>query len=149
MNVLRTRSSFQYSDVLIYHVTRIQTEQVLIINGQVPHVTGFTRAVLGPGVGIEEHSHQAMDQVFYVTEGTGIVEVDGTVVQVIMFPEVMHSDTCLTDGFKVLQTDTTTVRGVSNRRKFKLERAPAHNPATQTLDYLSAANLTPRVHAVD
>lgn len=57
--------------------------QTMILNGQVPHLTGFTRAVFAPGDEVELHRHKSMDEVFYSAEGKGVIEVDGTVVQVI------------------------------------------------------------------
>ena len=54
----------------------------MILNGQVPHLTGFTRAVFAPGDEVELHWHKSMDEVFYSAEGKGVIEVDGTVVQV-------------------------------------------------------------------
>lgn len=56
----------------------------MILNGQVPHLTGFTRALFAPGDAVELHWHESMDEVFYSAEGKGIIEVDGTVVQVRM-----------------------------------------------------------------
>ncbi|CAM9131706.1 unnamed protein product [Ectocarpus sp. 12 AP-2014] len=57
------------------------TKQTMILNGQVPHLTGFTRAVFSPGDEVELHWHTSMDEVFYAAEGKGTIEVDGTVVQ--------------------------------------------------------------------
>lgn len=54
----------------------------MILNGQVPHLTGFTRAVFSPGDEVESHWHTSKDEVFYAAEGKGTIEVDGTVVQV-------------------------------------------------------------------
>eukprot|EP00752_Nemacystus_decipiens_P015939 g14245.t1 len=56
-------------------------KQTMILNGQVPHLTGFTRAVFAPRDEVELHSHKSMDEVFYSSEGKGVIEVDGTVVQ--------------------------------------------------------------------
>lgn len=67
--------------------------QVMILNGQVPHLTGFGRAVFAPGVEVETHSHKSMDEVFYGQEGKGIIEVDGTVVQVMNLTHT-HANTC-------------------------------------------------------
>ncbi|CAM9842137.1 unnamed protein product [Scytosiphon promiscuus] len=58
------------------------TKQTMILNGQVPHLTGFTRSVFSPGDQVELHRHKSKDEVFYAAEGKGIIEVDGTVVQV-------------------------------------------------------------------
>lgn len=57
--------------------------QTMILNGQVPHLAGFTRAVFAPGNEVELHWHKSKDEVFYAAEGKGVIEVDGTVVQVI------------------------------------------------------------------
>lgn len=54
----------------------------MIVNGQVPHLTSFTRAVFAPEDEVESHSHKGTDEVFYVAEGKGLIVVDGTVVQV-------------------------------------------------------------------
>ncbi|CAN0162136.1 unnamed protein product, partial [Ectocarpus sp. 12 AP-2014] len=61
---------------------RNRDTQTMILNGQVPHLTGFTRAVFSPGDEVELHWHTSMDEVFYAAEGKGTIEVDGTVVQV-------------------------------------------------------------------
>lgn len=54
----------------------------MILNGQVPHLTGFTRSVFAPGDEVELHWHKSKDEVFYAAEGKGTIEVDGTLVQV-------------------------------------------------------------------
>eukprot|EP00903_Cladosiphon_okamuranus_P016634 g15342.t1 len=56
-------------------------KQTMILNGQVPHLTGFSRAVFAPGDEVELHWHKSKDEVFYSTEGKGVIEVDGAVVQ--------------------------------------------------------------------
>ena len=45
-------------------------------------MTGFTRAVFSPGDEVELHWHKSKDEVFFAAEGKGVIEVDGTVVQV-------------------------------------------------------------------
>ncbi|CAN0104974.1 unnamed protein product, partial [Laminaria digitata] len=50
----------------------------MILDGQVPHLMGFSRAVFAPGDEVELHSHVSMDEVFYGSEGKGIIEVEGT-----------------------------------------------------------------------
>ncbi|CAM9446362.1 unnamed protein product [Choristocarpus tenellus] len=55
--------------------------KVMVINGQVPHLTGFSRSVFKPGQSVLEHTHEKMDEVFYVQEGQGTFVVDNVMVQ--------------------------------------------------------------------
>ncbi|CAM9974930.1 unnamed protein product [Ascophyllum nodosum] len=57
-------------------------KQVMILNGQVPHLTGFMRSVFSPGDEVQTHSHATMDEVLYGEAGKGNVEVDGILVEV-------------------------------------------------------------------
>ena len=54
----------------------------MILNGQVPHLTGFMRSVFSPGDEVQTHSHATMDEVLYGEAGKGNVEVDGILVEV-------------------------------------------------------------------
>lgn len=67
----------------------------MILNGQVPHLTGFTRSVFAPGDEVELHWHKSKDEVFYAAEGKGTIEVDGTVVQVPLPPLGVYDITTL------------------------------------------------------
>ncbi|CAM9687651.1 unnamed protein product [Discosporangium mesarthrocarpum] len=57
------------------------SKQVMVINGQVPHLTGFSRAVFKPGQSVGIHKHKDMDEVFFVQEGRGIFVVEEVVLQ--------------------------------------------------------------------
>ncbi|CAM9368808.1 unnamed protein product, partial [Phaeothamnion confervicola] len=52
-------------------------KQVMVTRGQVPHLTGFSRAELAPDEEIVEHTHMSRDEVFYVLSGEGVFVVDG------------------------------------------------------------------------
>lgn len=54
----------------------------MILNGQVPHLTGFERSVFTPGDEVGTHSDAAMDGVYYGEQGKGTLEVDGIKVEV-------------------------------------------------------------------
>lgn len=60
------------------------------MNGQVPHLTGFARSVFSPGDEVETHSHATKDEVFYTEEGSGTIEVDGKVIEVIRKGKKKH-----------------------------------------------------------
>ena len=47
------------------------TKQVLLKNGDVPHLTGFSQAHVPPGQIVSEHAHATMHEVFFVEEGAG------------------------------------------------------------------------------
>lgn len=50
-------------------------KQIFLRNGEVPHITAFSRAKIKRGQEIEPHSHQDMYEVFFVLEGAGELEV--------------------------------------------------------------------------
>lgn len=52
-------------------------KQVFLKNGEVPHLTNLSTAVLTPGQKTAAHAHKDMWEVFLVTEGEGTAEIDG------------------------------------------------------------------------
>ena len=60
----------------VSHDPRI-LKQVLLRNGEVPALTGFSRAVFRPGQFAPEHSHADMHEVFHVVRGSGTFRIDG------------------------------------------------------------------------
>jgi hypothetical protein len=52
-------------------------KRVMISNGEIPHLTGFSAARLEAGQEVPRHSHKTMHEVFYVKGGTGAFEIDG------------------------------------------------------------------------
>ena len=54
-------------------------KQVLIEGGELGPITYFSRAVFPPGEVADAHSHRDMGEVFFIQEGRGEIEIDGTV----------------------------------------------------------------------
>lgn len=52
-------------------------KKVMLRAGEVPHLTNFSQAYLAPGQGAAAHIHRDMAEVFFVSEGTGKIEIDG------------------------------------------------------------------------
>jgi mannose-6-phosphate isomerase-like protein (cupin superfamily) len=52
-------------------------KRVMLRKGEVPHLTGFSRARFGPGQVASAHSHTDMYEVFLVEEGRGVITIDG------------------------------------------------------------------------
>lgn len=55
-------------------------KQVLLRNGEVPHVTTLARAVFEPGQVCTPHVHDTMVEIYMVDTGAGEIEIDGSVV---------------------------------------------------------------------
>ncbi|MEP6956624.1 MAG: cupin domain-containing protein, partial [Chthoniobacterales bacterium] len=53
-------------------------KQVLLRRGDVPHLTGFSRATLKPGQTAYAHQHSDMFEVFFVQSGTGVITIAGS-----------------------------------------------------------------------
>ena len=54
-------------------------KKVMLGRDDLPHVTNFSQAVLGPGQVADAHSHGDMYEVFFVESGAGTICVDGEV----------------------------------------------------------------------
>jgi hypothetical protein len=57
-------------------------KRVMISNGEIPHLTGFSAARLEPGQQVPRHSHKTMHEVFFVKDGTGTFDIDGQMIDV-------------------------------------------------------------------
>ena len=53
------------------------TKRVMIPNGRVPHLTGFSGTHLLPGHAVPLHRHKTMHEVFYVLDGAGAFNIGG------------------------------------------------------------------------
>jgi mannose-6-phosphate isomerase-like protein (cupin superfamily) len=53
------------------------SKRVMLRRGDVPHLTGFSRAVLLPGQTARVHEHRDMFEVFFVESGEGVMLLDG------------------------------------------------------------------------
>lgn len=51
-------------------------KRVLLVRGDVPHLTAFTRSRLRPGQVARAHRHADMHEVFFVLEGSGRMMLD-------------------------------------------------------------------------
>ncbi len=52
-------------------------KQVFLQRGEIPHLTGFSRAVFPPGEAAEVHTHPDMCEVFLVESGVGLLRGEG------------------------------------------------------------------------
>jgi len=52
-------------------------KQVLIKNGEIPQLTGFSQAVFKPGQACEEHRHPTMYEVYFLLEGEATLFISG------------------------------------------------------------------------
>jgi mannose-6-phosphate isomerase-like protein (cupin superfamily) len=52
-------------------------KRVFLRRGEVPHLTGFSRAVFPPGEAAEAHTHPDMCEVFLVESGAGLLRGEG------------------------------------------------------------------------
>ncbi|MEP0354565.1 cupin domain-containing protein [Paraglaciecola sp.] len=66
--------NLQESDVS--HNAKIK-KKVLVANGDIPHITYFSKAVFPPGELANAHSHSDMTEVFFIESGTGTITVNG------------------------------------------------------------------------
>jgi len=57
-------------------------KQVMIKNGEIPQVTGFSQAVFKPGQKCEEHQHPTMYEVYFVLEGEAKLTVNNKEYQI-------------------------------------------------------------------
>lgn len=55
-------------------------KRVLVANGEIPHITNFSRAVFPPGEVAPLHNHSDMTEVFYIEAGSAVIDVDGELI---------------------------------------------------------------------
>jgi mannose-6-phosphate isomerase-like protein (cupin superfamily) len=60
----------QLAEEAASHNPRIR-KKVFVRNGEIPHLTGFSRAVFPPGSVTDTHTHPDMFEVFLVESGSG------------------------------------------------------------------------------
>lgn len=53
-------------------------KQVMLRNGDIPHITNFSQATFAPGQTVTPHAHSDMVEVFFVETGQGMIWIDGT-----------------------------------------------------------------------
>lgn len=53
-------------------------KKVMVKNGEIPHLTGFSQAKIPVGEKVSSHQHTDMYEVFFVTKGKGILAINGT-----------------------------------------------------------------------
>lgn len=63
-------------DQAVSHNPKIR-KKVMLQAGDLPHVTNFAQAQFAPGQVAAAHSHRDMCEVFFVTAGTGKIEING------------------------------------------------------------------------
>jgi mannose-6-phosphate isomerase-like protein (cupin superfamily) len=66
----------QMAEEAVSHNERIR-KQVFLRRGEVPHLTGFSRAVFPPGEAAGRHVHPDMCEVFLVEAGEGLLRGEG------------------------------------------------------------------------
>lgn len=49
---------------------------MLVLNGEISHVTNFSQAVFPPGEVAESHMHVKMTEVFFIESGQGVITVN-------------------------------------------------------------------------
>ena len=52
-------------------------KKVLLMPGDLPHLTNFSQARFAPHQAAAAHVHRDMHEVFFVESGTGLIRVDG------------------------------------------------------------------------
>jgi len=52
-------------------------KKVMLDRGDLPCLLNFSRAVFGPGQTAAAHSHEDMNEVFFVENGRGVIRIDG------------------------------------------------------------------------
>ena len=51
-------------------------KKVMIKNGEVPHLTGFSQAKIPAGATVSSHTHEDMYEIFFVNSGEGVITID-------------------------------------------------------------------------
>jgi mannose-6-phosphate isomerase-like protein (cupin superfamily) len=60
----------------VSHNREIQ-KKVMLRAGELPHLTNFSQAKFAPGQVASSHAHADMCEVFFVSQGSGIIRIDG------------------------------------------------------------------------
>ncbi len=82
-------------EIEVSHNSKIK-KRVLVADGEIEHITNFSRAVFPVGETVDAHSHSDMTEVFFVESGEGLILVDGkhTVLQtgvcITVEPDEVH-----------------------------------------------------------
>lgn len=53
------------------------SKKVMLVNGDLPHLTNFSQATFAPGQVAIAHHHEDMSEVFFVSAGKGKIRIDG------------------------------------------------------------------------
>lgn len=61
----------------VSHNPAIQ-KKVMLKAGELPHLTNFSQAKFAPGQVAAAHAHRDMCEVFFVSQGSGLIRVNGT-----------------------------------------------------------------------
>ncbi len=61
----------------VSHNPAIQ-KKVMLKAGELPHLTNFSQAKFAPGQVAAAHAHGDMYEVFFVSQGSGLIRVNGT-----------------------------------------------------------------------
>ncbi|MBO0350191.1 cupin domain-containing protein [Phormidium pseudopriestleyi FRX01] len=61
----------------VSHNPAIQ-KKVMLKAGELPHLTNFSQAKFAPGQVAAAHAHGDMCEVFFVSQGSGLIRVNGT-----------------------------------------------------------------------
>lgn len=64
-------------------------KQVMLRNGDIPHLTNFSQATFAPGQTVTPHAHADMVEVFFVESGQGFIWIDSE-------PYPLTSGVCVT-----------------------------------------------------
>ncbi|MEM7592028.1 MAG: cupin domain-containing protein [Cyanobacteria bacterium P01_A01_bin.83] len=51
-------------------------KQVMLSQGDIPHLTNFSQATFAPGQTAAAHAHQDMSEVFFVSSGNGLIRIN-------------------------------------------------------------------------
>lgn len=54
-------------------------KKVMLQPGEIPHLTNFSQATFAPGQVAPSHAHEGMHEIFFVSAGTGTMQVNGDV----------------------------------------------------------------------
>ena len=52
------------------------SKKVMLVKGDLPHLTNFSQATFAPGQIAISHAHRDMSEVFFVSAGTGKIRID-------------------------------------------------------------------------
>lgn len=60
----------------VSHNSKIK-KHVLVSNGEINHLTNFSKAIFPPGEVAHAHKHHDMTEVFFILSGQGVISVNG------------------------------------------------------------------------